>query len=363
MKIYSYLVAFVLLTPVFVSGQAEITFKDKIHDFGEIKEASGSVENKFIFTNTGKAPLIISNVKASCGCTTPGWTKEPVMPGKEGYIIAKYNPVNRPGVFNKSLTITSNASNQTEVIYIKGRVIPKPASIEDKLPTEMGNVRVRYHGLNLGRITTEKPVSRNFEIYNNGDQPISVKNVTGIPDYIKVVVSPTTLPPKSEGMIKVTYDPAASGKFGFVSNGITIQTNDRDMPEKNFTVMATIQEYFPPMSSEELAKAAKLEIVDQTYDFGSIIEGTTVEKVFALKNTGKSDLEIRSIKPNCGCIVDEMKSNTIAAGETAELTIQFNTRSRRGNQIKKVDIFSNDPKSPIQTITIKANIAEATGSR
>jgi hypothetical protein len=77
--------------------KAKFSFEEETFDFGSIKEENGSVEHKFVFTNTGNAPLLIQGVKASCGCTTPAWSKEPIPPGEKGFVMAKYNPKNRPG--------------------------------------------------------------------------------------------------------------------------------------------------------------------------------------------------------------------------------------------------------------------------
>ncbi len=98
------------------------------HDFGEVEEGP-KIEYQFKFTNVGKEPLIISNVKASCGCTTPEWPKEPIMPGEESFIKAVYNTKGRPGPFNKSITITSNAHTPTKRLFIKGAV-KKPEQIQ-----------------------------------------------------------------------------------------------------------------------------------------------------------------------------------------------------------------------------------------
>ncbi len=96
-------------------------FEQESHDFGEIPEGP-KVSYEFKFTNVGKEPLIIKHVKASCGCTTPEWPKEPIMPGEESTIKAVYNTSKRPGPFNKSITITSNAYTPTKRLFIKGKV-------------------------------------------------------------------------------------------------------------------------------------------------------------------------------------------------------------------------------------------------
>lgn len=103
-----------------------ISWKSTVHDFGTFKEEAGIQTATFEFVNTGNAPLYITNVKASCGCTAAEYTKEPIQPGAKGYVKAAYNPANRPGKFNKSITVTTNETPQpTSVLYIKGEVIPK----------------------------------------------------------------------------------------------------------------------------------------------------------------------------------------------------------------------------------------------
>lgn len=105
--------------------QPTITFTTTEHEFGKIKE--GTMANyEFTFTNTGKAPLILSNVQPSCGCTTPEWSKEPIMPGAKGVIKASFNSYGRPGTFQKYITVKSNASNGDISLTIKGTVEPIP---------------------------------------------------------------------------------------------------------------------------------------------------------------------------------------------------------------------------------------------
>ena len=100
---------------------AKIKFTETEHNYGTIQKG-GDGNCEFTFTNDGNEPLILSNVKASCGCTTPSWTKEPVMPGKTGTIKVRYN-TNNVGGFNKTITVTSNAINSPRVVLkIKGNV-------------------------------------------------------------------------------------------------------------------------------------------------------------------------------------------------------------------------------------------------
>lgn len=102
-----------------------IKFDKTTHDYGRIAEEVGQAICEFEFTNTGDKPLIINRVAASCGCTTPDYTKEPVLPGKKGKITVSYSTVNRPGSFSKTVRVFSNSQSSPDVLVIKGEVLPK----------------------------------------------------------------------------------------------------------------------------------------------------------------------------------------------------------------------------------------------
>ncbi len=102
----------------------DIHFVKTTHDYGTIIQgADGNCD--FKFKNTGKEPLILSNVVSSCGCTVPSWTRDPIMPGKEGTIKVKYD-TNRIGMIGKQITVMSNAKTDRVVLQITGKIEPKP---------------------------------------------------------------------------------------------------------------------------------------------------------------------------------------------------------------------------------------------
>ena len=102
----------------------EITFVKLVHDYGQV-EQGGNGECEFEFKNTGKADLILTNCRSSCGCTVPSWPKDPIPAGKKGVIKVKYN-TQRVGQINKTITVESNAVNDRVVLKITGNVNPKP---------------------------------------------------------------------------------------------------------------------------------------------------------------------------------------------------------------------------------------------
>lgn len=104
----------------------DILFDKIVHDFGTVSY-DGDGTCKFEFKNVGKEPLIISNAKASCGCTVPSWPKEPIGKGESGEIAVKYN-TKRVGPFTKTITIYSNAKEPQVRLTIKGTVEKAPES-------------------------------------------------------------------------------------------------------------------------------------------------------------------------------------------------------------------------------------------
>ena len=99
--------------------KAEGVAVDKtVYDFGTIKKDGGSVSAVFTITNNTKVAVLLSSVRASCGCTAPDWTKTPIEPGKTGKVTATYTPTG-VGPFEKSVTINVSAGDKTETIVVK----------------------------------------------------------------------------------------------------------------------------------------------------------------------------------------------------------------------------------------------------
>ena len=98
---------------------------DKVYNFGNIREDGGPVSCEFEFVNTGSSNLVVISATAECGCTTPEFPKQPIAPGKKGKIKVTYNPLGRPGGFDKVVTVKTNGKPSKARLKIRGSVIPK----------------------------------------------------------------------------------------------------------------------------------------------------------------------------------------------------------------------------------------------
>jgi len=109
-------------------NKPEISFEKTVIDYGTVNKGDNGVR-KFVFKNTGNAPLIISNVKSTCGCTIPKKPEKPILPGESEKIQVKYD-TKRVGFIRKSITVTSNAaSSPTTILKIKGQVVENDQQI------------------------------------------------------------------------------------------------------------------------------------------------------------------------------------------------------------------------------------------
>lgn len=355
-RVFSFLV---LVGCVRAYGQLSepLQFIEKIHDFGEIIEADGAAVYEFNFTNNGVRPVKILTVQASCGCTTPGWSKEPVAIGKNGFIKASFDPKGRPGYFNKTLTVTTDLDRNPIVLQIKGMVVDKRSNKVTSLTAANGGLRLKSSSFNLGKLYLNKPAeTQDFEVFNSSESAIKFTAVDA-PIYIKVA-TPDSLKAGSTGAIKITYDASKRNEYGFLSDKINIHTTDSQNPIKSFSIYTTVEEYFPTASLEALAKAPALLISNYAIDFARVRKGATVENSILFQNKGKTNLEIRSIQSNCTCVIATVDKKTLKPGETAQFQINLLTEGRMGTQNKAVTIYSNDPRNPVQRITLSGYIED-----
>ena len=109
--------------PTDTNQLARIAYEEREFDFGETEEGA-VVEHIFKFTNTGKVPLIISGARSSCGCTVPKWPEEPIPPGGQGEISAKFNTDGKPNEQKKMITVTANTYPNETSVTLKGMVKP-----------------------------------------------------------------------------------------------------------------------------------------------------------------------------------------------------------------------------------------------
>jgi hypothetical protein len=335
-------------------AQPKMEFKTVEYDFGKVKEDKGLVSTVFEFKNKGNQPLILNNVKATCGCTTPEWTQDPVAPGKSGSIKVSYNPQNRPGQFTKNVNVFSNSEPSVVVLTIKGTVEAKELTLEEQYPREMAGLRWKSNYLSLGNMTNKEEKTDTLEFYNSSDKDISL-NIYRTPGHISISFNPVVVAPKKFGKMIVKYDAKARNAYGYVSDRIYLMIDDKNDNNYSVGISVTINEDFSKMTEAEKANAPVGVIDNNIFDFGDINEGQIVKHDFKLTNKGKNDLLIRNVKASCGCTAVKNES-VVKPDQTTDLNVEFNSRGKKGRQNKSVTVITNDPVNSTIVLRIMGNV-------
>ncbi|HKZ37206.1 MAG TPA: DUF1573 domain-containing protein [Chryseolinea sp.] len=352
---------FCFLWSTSVSAQVAkpLQFREEIFDFGSVKEQGGSVIHEFKFVNNSTRHIKILTVQASCGCTTPDWSKEAIAPGKSGFIQASFNPLGRPGYFNKSLTVTTDFDANPIMLQIKGQVAVEGETGNTDFQATNGSWKLKSGSFNMGKVYIKNEFTiRDFQVLNGGTKPVTFSGKSVGPAYIKVDVQPKTLAPGEKGNIKISYNGKMKGMYGFQSDNVEIFTDDEQNSTKSFSIYATLEDQFPEFNAEELAKAPKLRVQSTSLDFGRIRPNAASVREILFYNTGKKELDIKSLQGNCTCITASAANTSIKPGEGSSLKISLNPQDRKGALQKSITIYSNDPQNPVQRLTFSAYVEE-----
>jgi len=357
---FSSILAFLCAGNIYAQKKAAIKFDKTELDFGTVKEEGGKVKGRYTFTNVGDDTLKIINVKPTCGCTAVEWTKTGVLPKKSGYVDVEFDPVQRPGVFNKGIAVTTNDPSQQMInLIVKGNVTPKPKSVTDLYPVVLGNLRMESSQFNFGNTKNTEVRTDTIKVLNIWNKNITL-GFKDVPVYINVKAIPETLKPNKDGMIILSYDVTKRDEFGYVFDRLLMTTNDSIQPEKSINITQSINEDFSKMTPEELAKAPKIKFDNTTFDFGTAKQGDKVECTFTFKNEGENDLVIRKVKASCGCTATNPEKTLLKKGEESKITATFNTSGREGKQYKTVTVITNDPSNPTITLNLQGNVEKQT---
>jgi hypothetical protein len=246
--------ALVLLTAVGAAAQGVMEFTETLYDFKNVAEGNMAT-HEFKFKNTGNKPIVISNVQASCGCTTPDWTKTPVLPGKSGFIRAAFNSAGRPGQFSKTVTVTSDAAAPSMMLTIKGTVVDKAEMAKKYTPAELAKSPVLVldrHAHDFGKMESGQQPTARFTIKNTGKSTLEINSVSS-GCYCVTAKSLPKLKPGETGVLELQY---AQRQVGQITDIVTLHTNDITGPDARLSLRANVVQTLTQQSMLKEGSAA-----------------------------------------------------------------------------------------------------------
>ena len=206
-------------------AQGVLTFERTDHDFGKVPEGTMATY-EFRFKNTGNQPIVIANAQASCGCTTPEWTKAPVMPGKSGIIKAVYNSAGRPGVFAKTVTVVSNASEPSKVLSLKGTVLTKEELRATLTPAQLAaspRLVLERPAYDFGRVEAGQQSIARIGVRNTGPKDLVLSTVSSACYCVGYRSVPAPIKPGQSAVVELVY---AQRAVGPATEVVTLASND-----------------------------------------------------------------------------------------------------------------------------------------
>lgn len=362
-------------------AQKKINFRETSHEFGKIQEGD-IAKYSFVFTNIGKEPVTLKSVRASCGCTTPQWEKDPILPGSKSKIEVNYNSLGRPGEFTKTVTVIYDTTQSPIILTIKGNVIPKekttatndhandthdhaahdhhdtPSSNPPNVTYSdtIGFLAIEKTHENFGILRTTEGKELSFTVQNIGKQTINFTNQVDKKDYVNFTISAQTLKPGEKATVTIELLGQKVDKTATViRDAVTYYTTEKTNARKTFTIEASYERAY---TEAEKAIAPAITFSKKEFNGGDVIQGEVLNYTYTFTNTGKSDLIIESAKPSCGCTASAPEDKIVKPGQNSTIKASFNSTGRVGPQMKTITVLSNDPTNPAVTLILKCNIIE-----
>lgn len=335
-----------LLAACAASGQAR--WLQTTHDYGAFTEEGGSVTCEFRFVNDGTEPVAVVAARASCGCTTPTFTKTPVAPGDTGRVEVRYNPVGRPGRFSKTVSVTLSGE-QKQTLSVKGVVIGAQNTLKSRYPVDAGPLKLRGVAMPMGTVRNPGAKSATFEVYNATTEPIT-PSWRGLPKYMKVKAMPQTIPPGEQGVYSFVMTAGPDVPYGFVCDSLWLDIPGGEPVKVEFT--AIVEEDFRRLTPGERQKAPKVAVDTRVLDFGTVAgDAAPVVRELVVRNIGKGDMAVRRVYTLDPSLTVLSAPSKVRKGKSAAVRVRFDPSLAEGTMLNgRIQLIVNDPDEPLTTI-------------
>ena len=194
----------------------KIKFDSYKFDFGDIAEDGGEVEHKFTFTNLTGKPVVILDVATGCGCTTPNFSRKPVLHGQQGEIVIVFDPMTRPGRFTKGVMVYTSVSTNGISLTIEGNVLPRKKTLEEEYPFDLGGgVRITSNYHSFAYISRGEKIQQSIGWVNTSTKDATFKAVAKEQSGLLTIDAPAVMKAGQRGEFVISYFvPEGSKRYG-----------------------------------------------------------------------------------------------------------------------------------------------------
>lgn len=333
---------------------AEVEWLDTTYDFGAFGEDEPVGDAVFKMVNHTSEPVSIVSASATCGCTTPQYTREAIAPGDTATVTVRYDAEGRPGRFSKSVYVrTSNSPERTRLV-IKGIVIGNESSVGKRYPMDMGPLKLGSSTMMMGRVEAGKGKSAFIDGYNQSRTALT-PTFANVPKYMQITAAPATVEPGDMLSFSVYFRGDKCKDWGLVSDSLQICPEGPGAQCYWLPVTAIVEEDFSALTPEQLAKAPVMSVVGDRIDLGEVPLSATkpVSASIKIANMGKSPLKIHKIYSTDSAVSLKMKTTVVKPGKEAKIEVTYNPAVHPSDLINtRLTVITNDPSAPTRTIRI-----------
>lgn len=336
--------------------QRQVVFEEPTWNFGDVQESGGSVEHTFVFTNVSDKPVVIVDVSTGCGCTTPTYSRKPVLAGQKGEIVVAFDPVNRPGHFAKGVSVMTSASTEPVQLQVTGNVVPREKTLDELYPFDMGGgVRFDSNFRAFAYVGRGDRADAEIGWVNTSDKPVRLSLVWQQRSGLLTVAAPEVLAAGARGTFGLYYEvPARSDRYGTLTDVLAVEVNgvrSRTVVSVSAIAVDRYDAAVDDMSSPDMELSKKF------IKFGELKRGAAAEdSSVTVSNNGGGPLIIRAVEFKSKALECSLKAgDRIEAGKAAAVTFRLSTaEADYGVWVDRVRIITNDPAHPMQTLRVTA---------
>ena len=306
------------------------------------------------FTNKGSEPLLVEDVKASCGCLEVSFPKAPIAAGSRGEISLTFD-AKLLGSFYKEVEVMTNASDKPTYIAIQGTVVTEVHDYSDEFPIDLGNVRLMANTIEFEDVNIGDHPTAELRLLN-ADRTAFRPELMHLPPYLSAEYLPEDIPAGKTGAIRLTLDSEKLSGLGLNQTSIYLSRymGDKIGEANEILVSAILLPSFADMTEEALARAPELSLSESSVDMGTFGGKETITRTILLSNTGQTDLHIQQVQVFNKAISVSIANRTIKPNKTTKLKISVSARYLRKSKGRmRVLLITDAPRQAKQYINVE----------
>jgi hypothetical protein len=335
---------FTLCTMAMAQEGGKLQFEKQSHYFGTFKRTQGVKKHAFNFENKSDKPVMISRVKATCGCTAVNWSRKPILPGEKGFVEVQFNPRKFSGYFSKRVSVFTNTSPKAYVLQVSGRIRVN-RKISDEFVHFFGDLKANKTSFSFGDVANgQKQVMRSVKLINIMRDTI-VFNAEDVPKGMKLEQSNTKIAPGGNCRLNLSFVPNELNTWGSIDTLICFSFQRGGMKiKKSLPVEGNIIDDFTGLSDEDKKTAPMPKLIaEDVIHLPSVKQGKLKTGKAMIVNRGKTDLKIRNVELQGEGLLVKKFDKLIPPGKTGKIIFTYDSASNKEVKEGKMIVWSNAP--------------------